>query len=295
MAPARAPSNHATVQEALNKKILKVFQRLPTNQRKVAEYILQQPSELAFQSTDTLARRLHVSKPTVVRFAQSLGYEGFTELQRECLGALHADLANVNRLLGRLKHETHAGTLRKVAEAEMANIDETLKHIDKQTFDDVVRLLARARRVYTMGVGVSSLLSQLMAYELNQVIVDARSIATGPMRFVETLASACSNDVVVGFSFPPYSRETVDAATFANGRGIPVVAFTDTRTSPITFQAARVITVRTQNMLYTNSISAVSIITNAIVTQIALQTKRRMTPVLKSVAQVMKETGQYIE
>ena len=278
MGSPRSTSNHLTVQKAINTKILAVFQRLPANQKKVANYILQQPNELAFVTSDTLARRLKVSKPTIVRFARSLGYQGFTELQQECIGALHSDLSNMPEFMGELKKQTEDEALARVVEAELQNINETLTHFDRPVFNDIVRLLLHAGQVYTMGIGISSLLSQILAYELTQVAIHAHSIAAGPMRFVESLALVKRGDVVIAFSFPPYSRETIDAAVFAKTRGARVIAFTDTRTSPITFQAELVVVVRTKNMLYTNSISAVSIMMNAIVTELALKNKKVITP-----------------
>jgi DNA-binding MurR/RpiR family transcriptional regulator len=290
----RGTSNHLTVQKALNTKILAVFQRLPENQKKVANYILQQPNELAFVTSDTLARRLKISKPTIVRFARSLGYEGFTDLQQECIGALHADLSNMPQFLGELKRQTENEALARVVEAELENINETLGHFDRSAFNDVVTLLLRAEQVFTMGIGISSLLSQILAYELGQVAIHAHPIAAGPMRFVEMLALAKKGDVVVGFSFPPYSRETIDAAAFAKKQGAKVIAFTDTRTSPITFHAEQVVVVRTKNMLYTNSISAVSIMMNAIVTELALKNKKAIAPIMEAVSRVMHETDQYL-
>ena len=288
-------SNHLSVQKALNRKIVEAFQRLPANQQKVANYILQKPNELAFVTTDMLARRLQVSKPTIVRFARSLGYEGFSELQQECLGALRADLSSVNEFLGELKKQTHDEALTKVVEAEVQNINETLNHFDRAVFDEVVSMLLKANNVLTMGVGVSALLSQILAYELTQVAINARSISASPMRFVEQLALAKNKDVVVGFSFPPYSRETIDAAEFAKERGAQVIAITDTLTSPMTYQADRVIVVRSRNMLYTNSIAAISIMMNAIVTQIALKNKKVITPTMEVVSRLMRKTGQYTQ
>ena len=294
MKKQRDSSSHLSVQKALNKKIVDLFQHLTVNQQKVANYILQQPNELAFVTTELLARRLHVSKPTIVRFARSLGYNGFTELQQECLGALQADLSSVNEFLGELKKQTHDEALTKVVEAEVQNINETLNHFDRAVFDDVVDMLLRAKNVLTMGVGVSSLLSQILAYELTQVAINARSISASPMRFVEQLALSTKKDVVVGFSFPPYSRETIDAAGFAKERGARVISFTDTLTSPMTYLADRVIVVRSRNMLYTNSIAAISIMMNAIVTQIALKNKKVITPTMEVVSRQMRKTGQYI-
>ncbi len=294
MKQRQATSNHLTVQKALRDKIVAIFQRLPENQKKVANYIIERPNDLAFVTSDTLARRLKISKPTIVRFARSLGYKGFTDLQQECLGALHADLSDMPEFMGELKKQTHDRALSRVVEAEMENIKETLDHFDRPAFKAIVSLLLEADHVLTMGIGISALLSQILAYELGQVAIPAQSLAGGPMRFVEKLATASKRDVVVGFSFPPYSRETIDAAAFARERGAKVIAFTDTLTAPIVTHAASQIVVRSRNMLYTNSIAAISIMMNVIVTEIAVRNKHAIAPMMESVSRVMKATGQYV-
>lgn len=294
MASSRSSSSHLTVQKALHNKIVAVYQKLPENQKKVANYILQQPNELAFVTSDTLSRRLKISKPTIVRFARSLGYKGFTDLQQESVGALHDDLSTIPTFMADLQKQTHNEALARVVQAELQNINASLSHFDRTVFNEVVALILRADHVFTMGIGISALLAQILAYGLRQVAISAHSIAGGPMRFVEMLALAKNGDVAVGFSFPPYSRETVDAAAFAKQRGARVIAFTDARTSPITFHADQVVVVQTRNILYTNSISAVSIMINAIVTEIALRNKNAITTIMGSVSRAMHETDQYI-
>jgi DNA-binding MurR/RpiR family transcriptional regulator len=148
--------------EALKGKILEAYQRLPANQKHVADFILKQPHDLAFLTTDSLSKALNVSKATIVRFAQSLGYEGFTMLQNEVLDAVQSTIRAPNRYmidLGRLKPDE---TLTLVAQHEVHNIDRTLHYLDRNIFSGAVKALLGARRVYTMGIGVSSLLAELL-------------------------------------------------------------------------------------------------------------------------------------
>jgi hypothetical protein len=63
----------------------------------------------------------------------------------------------------------------------------------------------------------------------------------------------------------------------------------------MTYYADRVIVVRSRNMLYTNSIAAISIMINAIVTQIALKNKKVITPRMEAVSRLMRKTDQYTQ
>jgi len=280
--------------EGLKPKILTAYQRLPANQRKVADFILKKPNTLAFLTTDSLSEELNISKATIVRFAQNLGYDGFTDLQKEVVDAVQSSISLVDPFTVSLESVDPDETLTIVAQHEVQNISQTIQYVDRRVFNSAVDILLNALRVYTMGVGVSALLSELLSYELNQVAVNAQPLRSGITRFVERLVFAAKGDVVVGFSFPPYSKETVEAAAYVHQRGLKVIAITDKLTAPITFHADCVLAVRTENMLYTNSISAISVVINALVTEIALKNKNAVTKMLKESSRILQQTDQYV-
>lgn len=293
-APRAQHSRRSTVQDALKRKVLSVFQQLPANLQKVATALLEHPDDLPFMTTDKLARQLGVSKATIVRLAQRLGYRGFTELQRELSGALQSDLSNVRQIIGTIEEHAAEDTLQRVGDIEVRNVQETISHIDRTVFREIVRMLIRARRVYTVGSGISELLAELTAYDLHQVAIDARPSHSLPMHAVEMLSLAGPADVVIAFSLPPYTRQTIETITHIRKRGVPVIAFTDMMTSPITFHADQVIVVQTKNMMYTNSITAVSAVMNALVTEIALKNKNTVASVLQDVGKALDETNHYL-
>jgi DNA-binding MurR/RpiR family transcriptional regulator len=236
-----------------------------------------------------------VSKATIVRFAQSLGYRGFTQLQNEVLDAVQSTLRTPERYKISLGKITNEGTLTLVAQHEVQNINRTVQYVDLRTFKSVVDVLGSARRVYTMGIGISSLLAQVLSYELNQVGIESQALESGRLRFVEHLALARRGDVIASFSFAPYSKETIDAAKYARKRGLTVVTITDKLTSPITFHAQHVLAVRTENMLHTNSISAISVVINALVTDVALKNKTAVSKMFKESTQILHQTDEYVE
>jgi DNA-binding MurR/RpiR family transcriptional regulator len=260
----------------------------------VADYFLQHLNEVAFHTTESMAATLHVSKATIVRFAQSLGYNGFSALHDEVVNAVQSHLEPADRFIVDLGKHLPDEALTLVAENEVKNINQTIHELDRRVLDEVVTIILRARRVYTMGIGISSLLAQVLAYELLNVAIEAQALSSDTMRFVGHLALAQKSDIVIGFSFPPYSRETIEAAAYAKTHGVPVVAITDKLAAPITFHAAKVLVVRTKNMLYTNSISAISVVINALVTEIALKSKSAVEKVFQETSRALQRTDEYV-
>ena len=77
-------------------------------------------------------------------------------------------------------------------------------------------------------------------------------------------------DLLIVFSFPPYSRQTVEAAEQAKKQGSLVISFTDRQTAPVIEYSEHFLIAKTDNILFTNSLGAISVLMNAIVTELAL-------------------------
>ncbi len=136
-------------------------------------------------------------------------------------------------------------------------------------------------------------MSQILAYSLNQVAVRATPFVHDYETFVEQLPFLTPSDLLIAFSFPPYSRETVEVVKAAEARRIPVVGITDKVTSPISFHCIHALPIRSQNMLFTNSFSAISVVINALATEVAVRNRSKAVRMLKEIERQLHESGHY--
>jgi DNA-binding MurR/RpiR family transcriptional regulator len=272
--------------------ILGKYSSLPENQRKVADFLLQHAREVPFFSILEIEKRSGTSKATIVRLAQSLGFSGFLELRARMMQGIQSAIQMPDRF-PLLEGTDHKEALSIVARQDVKNINQTINHLDRQTFRDVAQMLLQARHVYTLGLGISSLMSQILAYSLNQAAVRATAFVHDYETFMEQLAFATPSDVLCAFSFPPYSKETIDVVASAAKKKIRVIAITDKLTSPITFYSKKVLPIRSQNILFTNSFSAISVVINALVTEVAMRNKEKAMKMTKEVDQLLHESGHY--
>jgi len=268
------------------------YPSLPANQRKIADHLIQHLEEAPFLSVMDLERRTGTSRATVVRFARSLGFEGFLELRSRLLGSLQTQLTPAAAFP--IPAGNGAGdTLTTVAQQDVRNINQTISQVERGSFAEIAGMILKAGRVHTAGLGISSLMAQILAYSLNQVAVRALPFVHDYETFMEQLAFVTRHDLLIVFSFPPYSRETIDLARAAEARKIPVVALTDRVTSPVSFHATRVLAIRSQNMLFTNSFSAISVVINALVTEVALRNRVKALRLQREVERLLKDTGHF--
>lgn len=238
---------------------------LPPQQRIIADYLLEHLQTVPFLSVPELARRSGVSDATVVRFAQRIGYAGFSELKMELVELLQGRLAN-----GRpAPAADDADVLEAVARLEIANVRRTIDSTHRESFRDVAEAVFSARHTFAFGMGVSAHLADLACYALTQVGVRATPLSTRFSSPREQVVALRNGDLLLAFSFPPYSRPTLEMLGDAAGRGIATVAVCDRLTAPASQLARWTLPVKSENMMFTNAIAAVTVLLNALATEIA--------------------------
>jgi DNA-binding MurR/RpiR family transcriptional regulator len=268
------------------------YPTLPENQRKVADFLLYRVSEIPFLPIVEIERQSGASKATVVRLSQSLGFSGFLELRATLLEGVQSQIRQRDPFpLPRVSR--HEETLTAVARQDVRNINQTINHLDRKVFEGVAKMIVKAPHVFTVGLGISSLMSQILAYSLNQVAVKATPFVHDYETFIEQLPFVSLSDLIIAFSFPPYSRDTVEVVKAAASRRIRVIGITDRVTSPISFHCECVLPIRSQNKLFTNSFSAISVVINALATEVAVRNRSKALKTLKDVERLLNQSGHY--
>lgn len=100
-------------------------------------------------------------------------------------------------------------------------------------------------------------------------------------------------DVLILYSFPPYSKRTLDIARLAKRHEIPVVGITDKQTAPIIDYGTHNLIIQSENMLFTNSFAAISVLINAITTEISVRNKKKTLNFIKEVNENMTDAGHF--
>jgi len=267
-------------------RLISTAASLPPQQRTIADYLLEHLTSVPFFSVPELARRVGVSEATVVRFAQRLGYPGFSELKMELVEMLR------NRLGGGgadAEEVVADDLLASVAQLEITNIGRTVESLDRRQFSQIAEDLFAARHVYAFGMGVSAILAELAAYALLQVGVRASCLATNFSSPREQLVGIKSDDLVMAISLPPYSRQSLDILRDARELGVPTVALVDRETAPAATLARRALPVRSDNMMFTNAVAAVTVMINALATEIATTHREEALAALSQINRVLSE------
>jgi len=278
----------------IKEKITSKYNSLPKNQKKIADYFINNFDKIPFLNVHDLSLATGASVASVVRFSQRAGFKGFSELRDAITGSLQKELTNKQIFPLFEKHGIKEDLLTEVANLDIKNINDTLNLVERSTFNYVIDRISKAERVFTAGLGISYLLSEILAYQLTQVGISSSVLQHSHTLFNEHILFLNPKDLLIVFSFPPYSKETIEAAEYASKRKIDVISITNKHASPATFFTKANLIVKSENMLFTNSFAAISVLINAIATACAIKDKQRAKKVLKESEEIMINQNQVI-
>jgi DNA-binding MurR/RpiR family transcriptional regulator len=275
-------------------KIQSRFDSLSKNQKKIADFVIDNFDSVPFIDINEISKKLGLSVASVVRFCQSIGFSGFSEFKTAVSESLKKHLNNKEIFSLIDKHKIPNDILSSVANLDVKNINDTLILIDRKVFDYVIEEIVKSHKVYTAGLGISYLLAEILSYQLNQVGVDASVLKHTHTLFHEQVLYMTKKDLLICLSFPPYSKETISVAEFAQKKGIKVISITNRPTAPISIFSDAVLTVKSENMLFTNSFAAISVLINAMATACAVKNESKAKKILMESEKIMKEQDQVI-
>jgi DNA-binding MurR/RpiR family transcriptional regulator len=240
-------------------RLAKHLSGLTDGQRLIANRLLAEPAA-AFTSADRLAKEVQVSVPTVVRFSQALGYGGYGEMRHALVTEAREKRGKQARFL-----QTPSGalqTLEEVLRRDIANMELTFHQVDGRALEEVVLALTKARHRVILGRGISCHMAGVLAYLLTQV--GLTSVADQSVDFATQISQLSPKDLLVAFSFHPYSRETLDAVAYARERHVPVLGFTDRLEAPLSKLATWVFPLSGENLLYSHSLAGFMLMANTL-------------------------------
>ena len=121
-----------------------------------------------------------------------------------------------------------------VLQSDMEKIRLTLEELDRSAFDNAVKAIVSANRIYIIGVRSSAAIASFLGFYFNLIFDNVVNVTAGTAsEMFEHLLRVGEDDVVIGVSFPRYSSRTVQAMSFARDRKATTVAITDSEASPL--------------------------------------------------------------
>lgn len=266
MSPRRARANGDY--ESL---IRERYAALSPAHRRIADYLLADGRRAALEPIATVAKSLRTSESTVVRFAQSLGFEGYPELREQLRERFLVTATSLDRLAAAAAEPASArrSVLERVLAEDADAVLGTLAQIPPRTFEAVVDTVTSARRTYVVGFRGSAGLALVLGMGLRIFLPETRVIAVNVGDTAEELLSLRRRDVVIVISVLRYSGQTIDILRYAHDAKARTVAITDSPVSPVARLADHVLLIKPTAPRSMASYAAIASLSSALTEAVA--------------------------
>ena len=262
----------------ISERIKAIYSTLSKGQKKIANAVLSDYDKVAYLTAARLGELVGVSESTVVRFADELGFEGYSQVQLAVQELVRIKLTPNQRIEITKQRIGRGDVIDNVMESDINKIKYTLERIDRKAFSDSVDAILSAKNIYIMGARSSEPIARLLSYNFSLIFDNVKLVVpTSSAEVFEQMYSVSEEDVVIAFSFPRYSSKMINGVKFARQKEAKVVAFTDSNVSPIAEYANCLLIAQSDMASFMDSLVAPLSIINAIVIEITSRREKQIT------------------
>jgi len=249
--------------EALIRVIHDRYERMSRAYQSIALYLTQNPNDVAVLSVNAIAAQCGIHASSLVRFAQSLGYRGFRDLQAVFRARLstaapgfEARVRALDADLGARAAGAERDFLRDLVVRDIASLEDMLTGIAPEEIARAADLMDRAGVIYLVGQLRSAPVVSLLRYVLT--MIGRRVVTLDPSGGLATHMARTmrASDVLVAVSFRFYATEVVDIVDEAAAGKVPIVAMTDSTLSPLGKSADVLLAVPEHEYTFSRSLAA---------------------------------------
>ncbi len=198
----------------------------PAEQR-VGKLVLADPRAFANLPVTELGDRAHVSKPTVVRFCRSMGYDGLSDFKLKLAGSVSEGVPFIHRSVD--ADDKTGDVAVKVIDNTVAAFLKYRNDASAFALEHAAQALAathtNGRRIEFYGVGNSGIVAQDAQHKFFRLGLNTIAYSDGHMQ-VMSASMLQPGDCAVIISNSGRTRDLMDACDIAKKRGATTIVIT---------------------------------------------------------------------
>lgn len=209
--------------------------------KKISDYILSNPQDLIKSTALDISKRCGVSSASIVRFAKYIGFNGLDELKISIASKNYNDNKNyINPIIS--SNDNIQELCDKLMVLIESSNEDFFYQLDKKLLKKSFDIIRKAKSIYILGIGASSLPAYDLFHKLKRVNFNAFFFEDAHLN-AEAFNYIGDKDVVIAFSYSGRTKEIIYPVKIAISKKTPVIAITRKKKNPLSSMANIPITV----------------------------------------------------
>lgn len=268
--------------------IMDIKESLPKKQKFLCNFILENHKDIGIYTVKELAEAAGVGTTTVMRLTKLLGYETYIDfrkdihyLQNEYLNKWESVKSSFEREIG----DSSSNNLQWIIQRATNNIQKILDPLIIVEYEKIISILINANKIHVFGARpyrAAAIYFDIIITEfsdkMNQLSYDSETLFDRAQHFK-------SDDVLIVFSFEPYTNRTSSLVHLAASKNVKIILFTNQLSCPSAKYATSILTIPMETEFF--SIVPLIVLLEAITVELgrnsedAVHNIKNLVPILK--------------
>lgn len=267
---------------------------LSKRQKIISDYLTENYDKAAYMTAAALSETVGVSESTVVRFAAEIGFSGYQEMQRCLRQITMTQSTSVKRMEIATRQLGTGSVCDAVLKSDIRMIEQTMEELDREQFDSAVDAVLKAENIYITGVRSAASLAAFADFYFRLMFSNTRLInSADPADMFEQVLHIGEKDVIIGMSFPRYSKNIIKLLEYANKKGATVIGITDSVNSPLKKMSRYCLTARSDMDSFVDSLVAPFSVVNALIAALGMKHKMEISKTFEDLENIWDEYEVY--
>jgi len=233
------PTTFNELKDAISENYPKLSRQL----QKIARFVLEYPEDMALETVAVIAQRADVQPSSMVRFAQALGFDGFSDMQQVFRSVLVSRSGNYRDRIETLRKQSEvdgadpAAVLADSVEESIHALHLLQENTTNEDLERAIGLLAEANDIYVLAERRAFPVAFYLTYAIGRLERSVHLLDGVGGMLGQQVSNIKARDALIAVSFPPYSPSVVELLAEQNKRGITTVSITDSAISPVAMDA----------------------------------------------------------
>jgi DNA-binding MurR/RpiR family transcriptional regulator len=205
------------------KMLQNMLEQLPASERKIAQYILENPQSILNSTVNDIGAQAKTSGAAVIRLCKSLGLNGFQDLKVRIAGDLVKPAEQGYRDIE--PGESYFSIVQKTTSNSIQSIRDSAEIINYEELERAVQTLLSAQNVHFFGIGASNIIAKDAQQKFLRIQKNATAF-TDTHLVATLIANAKEDDVVFAISHSGETAEVIKVISLAKERGVKTISLT---------------------------------------------------------------------
>ena len=254
------------------------YATLSSTQKKIGDYIIQNPHKVCFLSLNQFSVETNVTETTLINFTKKIGLKNFIELKREIQNYVEKLVSPPDKILNALRDGSSIeDDYLKIIESDLEGVRRTVENIRMDDIKRAVGMLKGSTKVYLIGVGISEVVVKFLLLRIKLLGFDAEIFEVSTYNVLSLqLLKIKPTDVFIVVSFPQYSKLAAMTIDYLHTIDCRMISITKSASSPLAKHSEVIFTCYNDSVIFYNSMTAPIAVANIIVSALAVEMKEKL-------------------